>query len=122
MSGAPAFAAWKVPRANPDDEVLPGRCTGVIAGVVSFMLAHGVKWVLDKASDRTNGAFGYCTPSAAAADPNTHGLSENPDDYKSGQKPSLPTMPNEDSAKVGAHVPTITHSPVLALLFFRAAS
>ena len=32
---------------------------GVIAGVVSFCLAHGVKWILDRLSDRTNGFFGY---------------------------------------------------------------
>ncbi len=88
----------------------------MIAGVVSFMLAHAVKWVLDKASDRTGGAFGYCTPAAVAEDPNAHGLSENPDDYKSGQKPSLPTMPNEDSVKVGAHVPTFTVLLVPTLL------
>jgi hypothetical protein len=37
-------------------------CAGVIAGVVSFILAHSVKWALDKLSDRTGGFFGYCTP------------------------------------------------------------
>ena len=33
---------------------------GVITGVVSFCLAHGIKWILDRLSDRTNGFFGYC--------------------------------------------------------------
>ena len=31
----------------------------MITGVVSFTLAHGIKWVLDRLSDRTGGFFGY---------------------------------------------------------------
>lgn len=80
--------------------------TGVIAGVVSFILAHAIKWVLDKGSDRTNGFFGYCMPPEA---PVGHG--DDKDDFSVGGK--HPPEQNYDSAaphEVRALTPVLLNS------------
>lgn len=60
--------------------------TGVIGGVVSFILLHAIKWLFDKLSDRTNGAFGYCTPPQAPE--GAHDSAKQPEEYSVGGKPS----------------------------------
>jgi AGZA family xanthine/uracil permease-like MFS transporter len=84
---------------------------GVITGVVSFTLAHGIKWVLDRLSDRTGGFFGY----AEIAKVDNHGLSENPDDYKvtngvGNGKAVPPALPTDDTAKAGVNGKSMTKS------------
>lgn len=62
------------------------RRIGVIGGVVSFILLHAIKWACDKLSDRTNGAFGYCTPPQAPE--GAHTAAKEPEEYSVGGKPS----------------------------------
>lgn len=70
----------------------------MITGVVSFILLHAIKWGLDKLSDRTNGAFGYCSPPQAP--PGAHDSAE-PEEYSVSSKPSAKEAADEPAAPNG---------------------
>ncbi|BDA42913.1 Adenine/guanine permease AZG1 [Coccomyxa sp. Obi] len=84
---------------------------GVIGGVVSFILLHAIKWVCDKLSDRTNGAFGYCTPPQAPEGAHAPAAKQ-PEEYSVGGKPSDNSVSNGEAAASEA---TEKANPVLPL-------
>ena len=55
---------------------------------MSFILLHAIKWACDKLSDRTNGAFGYCTPPQAPEGAHAPEHKQAPEEYSVGGKPS----------------------------------
>ena len=53
---------------------------------MSFILLHAIKWACDKLSERTNGAFGYCSPPASPEGTAHDGVAD--DEFGVSNKPS----------------------------------